>query len=65
MTMQNMCDLQERILYRLPWKTGLLEYHVEIAKSILDGENITHDVVLDASVKCGTNYLNYGLVSLL
>lgn len=44
----DMCEFTGTNLVQTSMKTGLLEYHVEIAKSILNGENITHDVVLDA-----------------
>lgn len=44
----DMCEFTGTNLVQTSMKTGLLEYHVEIAKSILNGENITHDVVLNA-----------------
>lgn len=44
----DMCEFTGTNLVQTSMKTGLLEYHVEIAKSILNDENITHDVVLDA-----------------
>lgn len=44
----DMCEFTGTNLVQTSMKTGLLEYHVEIAKSILNGENITHDVVIDA-----------------
>ncbi len=44
----DMCEFTGTNLVQTSMKTGLLEYHTEIAKSILNDENITQEIVLEA-----------------
>ena len=47
----DMCEFTGTNLVQTSMKTGLLEYHIEIAKSMLGDKSVTHDDILAAIKK--------------